>query len=157
MVALKGKKIIVIGDRDGVHGEEIVSALKSTGYDVAYSSTECFVCTAAGSMDFPAQQRIAELARGNDPLGFVVILGACDEEGATVHAQTVTTGDPSRTGALARVQLRLPVYHIFEKEVKDQIDKGVYSQTIGVVESSLDQEEVKKTVDTVRKIREGRG
>jgi len=154
---LSEKKIIIIGDRDGVHGEEIASALEKMGYDVSYSATECFVCTAAGSMDFPTQQRIAELARGKDPSNFVVILGVCDEEGATVHAKTVTSGDPSRTGALARVQLHLPVYHVFEKEVKDQIDKGTYSQTIGVVESSLDQEEVKKTVDTVRKIREGRG
>jgi len=156
MAVLKGKKIIVVGDRDGVHGEEIVSALKKLGYDVSYSATECFVCTAAGSMDFPTQQRIAELARGKDPSDFAVILGVCDEEGATVHARTVTTGDPSRTGALSRVQLRLPVYHIFEQEIKGQIDRGVYSQTIGLVESSLDEGEVKKTIDVVRRIREGR-
>ena len=38
-----GKKIIVIGDRDGVPGPAIDECLKSAGYEVAFSSTECFV------------------------------------------------------------------------------------------------------------------
>jgi len=38
-----GKKIIVIGDRDGVPGPAIEECLKSRGYDVVFSSTECFV------------------------------------------------------------------------------------------------------------------
>ena len=38
-----GKKIIVIGDRDGVPGPAIDECLKSTGGEVVFSSTECFV------------------------------------------------------------------------------------------------------------------
>jgi len=37
------KKIIVIGDRDGVPGPAIVECLNSRGYEVVFSSTECFV------------------------------------------------------------------------------------------------------------------
>jgi betaine reductase len=38
-----GKKVIVIGDRDGVPGPAIEECLKSTGCEVVFSSTECFV------------------------------------------------------------------------------------------------------------------
>ena len=43
MGLFSGKKIIVIGDRDGVPGPAIEECLKSRGFDVAFSSTECFV------------------------------------------------------------------------------------------------------------------
>jgi len=38
-----GKKIIIIGDRDGIPGPAIEECLKSTGAEVVFSSTECFV------------------------------------------------------------------------------------------------------------------
>ena len=43
MSILNGKKIIIIGDRDGVPGPAIEECAKSAGADVVYSSTECFV------------------------------------------------------------------------------------------------------------------
>lgn len=151
---LKEKKIIIIGDRDGVHGEEISDALKQEGFDTVFSCTECFVCTAAGSVDLPNQQSIKEIVHGKDPSDFVVLLGACDPEGAAIHASTVTTGDPSYTGALAEVKLHLPVYHVFEEEIKDQIDESVYSETIGLVKASLDEEYVENIIKVIKNIRE---
>ena len=44
----------------------------------------------------------------------IVILGASDLDGAMISAETVTDGDPSFSGPLAGVSLRLPVYHILE-------------------------------------------
>jgi len=38
-----GKKMIVIGDRDGVPGPAIDECLKNAGFEVVFSSTECFV------------------------------------------------------------------------------------------------------------------
>lgn len=38
-----GKKVILIGDRDGIPGPAMEECLKSTGADVVFSSTECFV------------------------------------------------------------------------------------------------------------------
>ena len=148
------KKIIIIGDRDGVHGEEIEDALKRMGYKPVFSCTECFVCTAAGSVDFPNQQKIKELAQTGRPEDFAVLLGVADSEGAEVHARTVTTGDPSCSGVLSGVELHLPVYHVFEPEVKNQVDKSVYDETIGVVEQSLNKKIVDDTIATVRRIRE---
>ena len=43
MGILNGKKVIIIGDRDGIPGDAIAECAKSAGAEVVYSSTECFV------------------------------------------------------------------------------------------------------------------
>jgi betaine reductase len=40
---LNGKKVIVIGDRDGIPGPAIAECIKSAGAEVIFASTECFV------------------------------------------------------------------------------------------------------------------
>ena len=40
---LEGKKVIIIGDRDGVPGPAIEECIKTTRGEVVFSSTECFV------------------------------------------------------------------------------------------------------------------
>ena len=40
---LEGKKIIAIGDRDGIPGEAISECARSAGAEVVFSTTECFV------------------------------------------------------------------------------------------------------------------
>lgn len=43
MAILKGKKAIIIGDRDGIPGPAIAECVKTAGAEVIFSSTECFV------------------------------------------------------------------------------------------------------------------
>ena len=43
MAILEGKKVIVIGDRDGIPGPAIAECAVSAGAEVVFSSTECFV------------------------------------------------------------------------------------------------------------------
>ena len=43
MAILAGKKIVAIGDRDGVPGEAIKACIETAGGDVVFASTECFV------------------------------------------------------------------------------------------------------------------
>ena len=43
MAILNGKKVVIIGDSDGIPGPAIESCVKTAGADVVYSSTECFV------------------------------------------------------------------------------------------------------------------
>lgn len=43
MSLLNGKKVIVIGDRDGIPAPAIIECLNGTGCEVVFSSTECFV------------------------------------------------------------------------------------------------------------------
>jgi glycine reductase len=40
---IEGKKVIIIGDRDGVPGPAIEECVKAVNGDVVFSSTECFV------------------------------------------------------------------------------------------------------------------
>ncbi len=44
MSILEGKKIIIIGDRDGIPGPAIEECVKTVeGAEVVFASTECFV------------------------------------------------------------------------------------------------------------------
>jgi len=43
MAILKEKKVIAIGDRDGIPGPAIEECVKTAGAEVIFTSTECFV------------------------------------------------------------------------------------------------------------------
>ena len=43
MAILEGKKVIIIGDRDGIPGPAIAECVKTAGAEIVFSSTECFV------------------------------------------------------------------------------------------------------------------
>ena len=43
MSLLQDKKVIVIGDRDGIPGPAIEECVKNAGGEIVFSSTECFV------------------------------------------------------------------------------------------------------------------
>lgn len=40
---LKGKKVIVVGERDGVPGPAIVNCVNAAGGKVIFQTTDCFV------------------------------------------------------------------------------------------------------------------
>ena len=39
----EGKRVIALGDRDGIQGPAIAACVQTAGADVAYMQTECFV------------------------------------------------------------------------------------------------------------------
>ncbi len=43
MSILEGKKVIAIGDRDGVPGPAIQACVETAGAEVVFAATECFV------------------------------------------------------------------------------------------------------------------
>ena len=93
-------------------------------------------------MDPENQDRIKSLVgeHGDD---VVVVLGAADLEAIEVAAETVTVGDPAYVGPLARVQLGLPVVHVLEEEVKEQADPSVWDEQVGLLEMTLDVDQVR--------------
>jgi betaine reductase len=99
-------------------------------------------------MDPENQDRIAGLVEQHGADDLVVVLGAADLESLEVAAETVTVGDPAYVGPLAGVQLGLPVVHILEEDVKEQVDAGVYDEQVGLLEMTLDVEQVR---DAARK------
>ena len=79
-------------------------------------------------MDPENQDRIKGLVDTYGADDLVVVLGAADLESLEVAAETVTLGDPAYVGPLAGVQLGLPVVHILEEDVKEQVDPEVYDE-----------------------------
>jgi glycine/sarcosine/betaine reductase complex component A len=95
-------------------------------------------------MDPENQDRIKALADEHGAGDLVVVLGAADLESLEVTAETVTVGDPAYVGPLAGVQLGLPVVHILEEEVKQQVDPAIYDEQVGLLEMTLDVEQVRE-------------
>src|ERR671932_1814634 len=98
-------------------------------------------------MDPENQDRIKRLVdeHGSD---VVVVLGAADLEALEVAAETVTVGDPAYVGPLAGVQLGLPVVHILEDDVKQDVDPEVWEKQVGLLEMTLDVDEIQKAART---------
>jgi glycine/sarcosine/betaine reductase complex component A len=95
-------------------------------------------------MDPENQDRIVALVDEHGTGDLVVVLGAADLEPLEVAAETVTMGDPAYVGPLAGVQLGLPVIHILEEDVKEQVDAGVYDEQVGLLEMTLDVDQVRE-------------
>jgi glycine reductase len=97
-------------------------------------------------MDPENQDRIKALVDQHGQENLVVVLGAADLESLEVTAETVTLGDPAYVGPLAGVQLGLPVVHILEEDVKEQVDPAVYDEQVGLLEMTLDVDQVREAV-----------
>ena len=95
-------------------------------------------------MDPENQDRIMGLVDEHGAGDLVVVLGAADLESLEVAAETVTLGDPAYVGPLAGVQLGLPVVHILEEDVKEQVDADVYDEQVGLLEMTLDVAQVRE-------------
>ena len=150
MSLLNGKKVIIIGDRDGVPGPAIEECVKTAGAEVVYSSTECFVWTAAGAMDLEIQKRVKDFADQYGPENIVVVLGAAEGEAAGLAAETVTAGDPTFAGPLTGVQLGLTVYHVCEPEIKNEVDPTVYDEQVGMMEMVMDVDDIISEMSSIR-------
>ena len=83
----------------------------------------------------------------------IVVLGASDLDGALISAETVTSGDPSFSGPLAGVSLRLPVYHILEPAIKQAIPEQVYEENVGIWSLAVEPEQIEKIGKEFEEIR----
>lgn len=95
-------------------------------------------------------KRLAEEAKENNFGDIIVVLGAGDIEGALISAETVTVGDPSFTGPLAGVSLRLPVYHILEPIIEEAVPKEIYDENVGVVALTTDRDKIGEEFKAIR-------
>ena len=106
-------------------------------------------------MDPENQSRIKSTVDRFGADDMVVVLGAADPWALEMAALTVTEGDPSFVGPLAGVQLGLPVVHIFEDDVRDQVDADLYQERIGFVELAVDADAVRTAMKKFRGENEG--
>jgi glycine reductase len=101
-------------------------------------------------MDPESQSQIKAVADRYGVDELVVVLGAADPEALEVAGETVTSGDPAFAGPLAGVSLGLPVVHIMEPEVKEQVDPRIYSEQVGLLELAVDTQAVHAAMRKVR-------
>lgn len=147
---LKGKKIIIIGERDGVQGSAISECLESAGAKPVLVFTECFVWTSAGALDPEGQEKIKKFIERNGKDNVIVIIGAPDADSAELYAETLTRGDPTWVGPLAGLALHLPVFHILEPDIKKQVDTQLYNKHLAIMETALDVERIAQGLKKVR-------
>ncbi len=101
-------------------------------------------------MDLDSQEAIKKLADEHGADNLLVILGAPDPEAAEIAAETVVLGDPSMAGPLAETQLGLAVYHVLEDEVRNAIPDDEWEEQIGLMEDTLEVEELSEAVAEMR-------
>ena len=96
------------------------------------------------------QSKVKEAAEehGNDNI--LVILGTPDTESADIYAETLIAGDPTWSGPLAGVALGLRVYHVFEDEIKEAIPEDLFQEHVGLMELSLDRDEICRVMQEAR-------
>jgi len=151
MNILENKKVIIIGDRDGVPGQAIEECVKTVATaEIVFSVTECFVWTAAGAMDLENQNRVKDLTEKHGAENIVVLFGASEAETAGLAAETVTNGDPTYAGSLAGVQLGLTTYHAIDSEFKASVDEDVFEDQVGMMEMVLDLDAIQEEMQTIR-------
>ena len=80
----------------------------------------------------------------------VVLLGSPDADSSELYAETLINGDPSWIGPLAGVSLDLPVYHILEPEISNQISPAVFKEHLELLEIALDVEAITEGINRVR-------
>ncbi len=80
----------------------------------------------------------------------VVILGSPNADSSELYAETLINGDPSWVGPLAGVSLGLPVYHILEPEISNQISPADYKEHLELLEIAFDVEAITEGINRVR-------
>src|SRR5262245_32321576 len=101
-----------------------------------------------GLEDQAAVKRVAD----EPGSGVVVLLGTPDAESTQTLAQTVVVGDPSYAGPLAGVPLGLPVFHVFEPDVKEQVPPDTYEAQVALMEMSLDRDAILSGLREARRV-----
>lgn len=102
-------------------------------------------------MDLEEQECIKRIVDENGGAeSIVAILGSPNAESAELFAETVALGDPTWSGVLAGVSLKLPVYHVTEPEIRAAVNPGVYSEQVELMEMALETEPIHQAMRSVR-------
>ena len=101
-------------------------------------------------MDLDDQATIQQVVDKVGTEDLVVLLGSPNPESAELYAATVTMGDPTFAGPLAGIPLGLPVFHILEPEIVDQLPEDVFAEQLQMASLTLDTEPIFTVVQRIR-------
>ena len=105
-------------------------------------------------MDLENQAAIKKIADEVGADNLVVVLGM-PGEGLRLAAETLTTGDPSWAGPLAGVSLGLPVYHILEPGLREEIPAPLYTEKLELVSMVADLPGIGRALEKFREAPSG--
>src|SRR3712207_6621103 len=100
-------------------------------------------------MDLEDQAMIKQVAAEHGSENLIVVLGQPDADSTELTAETVSLGDPTYAGPLAGIPLGLPVYHILEETIKEQVDPDTYDGEVGLMALTLDVEQIMEGLNRV--------
>ena len=101
-------------------------------------------------MNFENQGVIKRLADQYGSENLTVVLGNGEANGVEVFAETVTEGDPSFAGPLAGVALKIPVYHMLEEDVMDQVPEKLREEKLQLSALVIDMEPMHQVLEASR-------
>ncbi len=147
---LEGKKIIAIGDKDGISAPAIEACLKSAGAEVIFSETECYSCRVDGFISNELQEKIISIKQRIGTEKLIIVIGIADAEFSKKFAENMSMVNPIEVGPLSTITIDVPVYHIFEKEIKDECDPIIYEDYCEIMEVILDVPAITEKVKLCR-------
>ncbi len=147
---LKDKKIIIIGDRDGIPSLAIARLVEDSGMEVTYKAVHCSLCCHQGALDPEDQEAIKQLAETHGPENLVVVLGQTNPENIRVSVQTVTKGDPSGVGPLYGTKLGIETLHALEQDFRDQFADQQFDKHLGFYDKFSDRHGLEKSMREAR-------
>jgi hypothetical protein len=101
-------------------------------------------------MNFENQGVIKRLADQYGPENLTVVLGNGEANGVEVFAETVMQGDPSYAGPLAGIGLKIPVYHVLENEVINEVPKKLREEKLQLSSLVIDVEPMHEALKAAR-------
>ena len=162
---LKGKQVIIYGERDQVPSDIIKKAVIAAGATVLRDETACFSWGSAESVGTADQKFAKDAIDKYGAENIVVILGFINlftfnsfegefgEEGSAgwTTMKIYLDGDPSGAGALSQDNPPgIKCYSPFE--FKDQIPKDVWEEALEDFEI-LEGESIEKSIERMKEIR----
>ncbi len=134
MSILQEKKVIIIGDRDGISARTIEECVKNEPTaQVVYSVTEFFFTV----MDLDSQMRIKKLSEKYGTDDMVVIIGTGDKETTRLAAHTMTS-------------LKLKVFHALEDSFMNAVGNESWEEHLKIYETLIDTESTLKVLHEIR-------
>jgi betaine reductase len=101
-------------------------------------------------MDLDDQATIQQVVDKVGTEDLVVLLGSPNPESAELYAATVTMGDPTFAGPLAGIPLGLPVFHILEPEIVNELPADVYAEQLQMAALTLETDPIFEVVQRIR-------
>ena len=144
---LEGKKIIVIGDTNGITSDKISESLAANA-EVVYEANATYSSPESTMIPNDIQDNIKNLIEEYGAGKLVVILGSPNYAAASAYADQIANGTTS--GPLQNVRTGLNIFHAGEDEIKNEFEDGFYTNNVTPILSNLNMSTLTTELQALR-------